>query len=369
MPNLCGRWLSRLELARYAGEGRQLFGVELVTHADGPERGVRVLQFRSGSGLNFDVLVDRAMDLAGMVYRGTPIGWRSPTGFRSPWLHETDAEDGLGWSRSFSGMMNTCGLDHILAPAEESAERYHYRLRSRIKHGLHGRISFTPATLTSYGTRWEGDRCFLYAKGEVVQAAMFAENLLLERTIEVEVGTDTVTYHDRVRNRGFDPTPHALLYHVNLGWPLVDKDTRLVGVEGPLVHFHDPDKTDIGPFAQATPQSGWNEQVYEHEVKPGSDAMVQVGLANQNFVAPSGETGLALEIGYDANALPAFFQWQNFQEGVYVVGLEPATTHAGTREEWFERGEMKILEHAQSADYTLQLTPRVGESAMALLQQ
>ena len=48
-----------------------------------------------------------------MIFRGVPIGWRSPTGFRSPWLHEMDAEDGLGWPRSFSGMLNSCGLDHI----------------------------------------------------------------------------------------------------------------------------------------------------------------------------------------------------------------------------------------------------------------
>ena len=47
---------------------------------------------------------------------------------------------------------------------------------------------------------------------------------LLDSTleVEVEVGTDTIRMRDRVTNLGFDPTPHALLYHVNLGWPVVD---------------------------------------------------------------------------------------------------------------------------------------------------
>jgi hypothetical protein len=52
------------------------------------------MRFRTGSGLSFDIMVDRAMDLGGMSFRGVAIGWHSPTGFRSPWLHEADAEDG-----------------------------------------------------------------------------------------------------------------------------------------------------------------------------------------------------------------------------------------------------------------------------------
>ena len=33
---------------------------------------------------------------------------------------------------------------------------------------------------------------------------------------------------DTVTNHGFDLTPHMLLYHINLGWPLVDEGSRLV---------------------------------------------------------------------------------------------------------------------------------------------
>ena len=109
MPTLFGRSFTRAELERHVGDTSQLFGVDLLEHGDGVERGVRLLRFRTGSGLAFDVLVDRAMDLAGLDWRGVPLGWRLPTGFRSPWLHEHDAEDGLGWLRSFSGLLNTWG--------------------------------------------------------------------------------------------------------------------------------------------------------------------------------------------------------------------------------------------------------------------
>src|SRR5262245_3172245 len=92
MPRLYGSDYTRAALLRHFGSTSQVFGVRLLTCADGAERGVRVLQFRTGTGLSFEVLVDRCMDFGSMEYRGAAIGFHSPTGFRSPWLHETDAE-------------------------------------------------------------------------------------------------------------------------------------------------------------------------------------------------------------------------------------------------------------------------------------
>ena len=369
MPTVLGQTFSRRELARRVGDFSQLFGVDLLSHSDGRERALRILRFRTGSGLSFDIMVDRAMDLGGMTLRGVPIGWHSPTGFRSPWLHEVDAEDGLGWLRSFSGMMNSCGLDHIMGATADTAEHFCYPDRTRVFHTLHGRISYQPARLTGYGERWDGDQCYLYAEGEIRQAAMYGENLILERRIEVEVGSDTVTFHDRVRNLGFYPTPHALLYHINLGWPLVDKATRLVApIQSTPFTVHDPKATDIGPIEQADPQSDFFQQVYEHRVAAGDDGTAGAALINDSFKTPAGETGLALEIAYDGRAMPALFQWQNLQEGNYVVAIEPATVHGGSRADWKERGELQILEHGDQRDYRLAITPHAGTVAIDALQ-
>ena len=369
MPTVLGKTFSRRELARRVGDFSQLFGVELLSHCDGRERALRMLRFHTGSGLSFDIMVDRAMDLGGMTFRGIPIGWHSPTGFRSPWLHEVDAEDGLGWLRSFSGMMNSCGLDHIMGATEDTSEHYCYPDRARVFHTLHGRISYQPARLTGYGERWDDDRCYLYAEGEIRQAAMYGENLILERRIEVEVGTDTVTFNDRVRNLGFYSTPHALLYHINLGWPVIDKETRLVApIQSTPFRVHDPQATDIGPIEQADPQSRFFQQVYEHQVVAEDDGTARAALINDGFQTPAGEIGVALEIAYDGRAMPALFQWQNLQEGNYVVAIEPATVHGGSRSDWKERGELQILNHGDQRDYRLAITPHAGAAAISALQ-
>ncbi|MER3487081.1 MAG: DUF4432 domain-containing protein, partial [Chloroflexota bacterium] len=112
MPTLWGEEFSRRELMRRIGELEQVAGVRLVTLSDGTERGVRVLEFRTGTGFAFDVLVDRAFDIGRCELRGRALGWQSGVGFAGPWYAE---QGGLGWLRTWGGgLLTTCGLEHAL---------------------------------------------------------------------------------------------------------------------------------------------------------------------------------------------------------------------------------------------------------------
>ena len=77
---LFGEDLTRRELMRRVGRLDQVAGVRLVTLGDGAERGVRLLEFRTGTGFEFDVVVDRAFDVgrcehAGRRRRNGPRWW------------------------------------------------------------------------------------------------------------------------------------------------------------------------------------------------------------------------------------------------------------------------------------------------------
>src|SRR5712675_1498225 len=151
MANLYGQSLTRREISQRAGMLSQFAGVRLMTLSDGVERGVRLIEFRTGTGFRFTALVDRALDVADCDYRGAAIGWHSPAGFRHPGLHEYEGEGRLGFLRSFSGLLVTCGLDHILFMHEEPAGHYVYGPRTSVKHSIHGRVSTIPGRLTGYG--------------------------------------------------------------------------------------------------------------------------------------------------------------------------------------------------------------------------
>jgi hypothetical protein len=363
---ILGRNISLDDVESHVGSFSQLFGVDLVTHENGLQRGNRVLIFRTGSGLIFEVQVDRAMDLSGMNYLGVPIGWESPAGLRSPSLHEFNAEDGFSWARSFSGLMNSCGLDHIHAPETDNAAHFNHPPRPEITFSLHSRIAYTPALLTGYGVRWGRERAFLYATGEVRQATVFGENFVLERRIEVEVGTSRVVYADTVRNLSYNTVPHAYLWHINLGWPLLSAGARMISpVAETSWSLREEESGEKGAFEQTGPRHPTTQQVYDHHVRLDADGTARAALIHDDFAHPAGARGLALEIAYDGRAMPALFQWQFFQSGNYVTAIEPSTTHAGSRADWHARKEFKLLSHNDSASYRLELTPHIGATAIA----
>ena len=70
MVELYGQFRSRRDIAASAGSSAQFFGVRLMTLGDGGERGVRLLEFRTGTGLRFTVMIDRGFDIAECEYRG-----------------------------------------------------------------------------------------------------------------------------------------------------------------------------------------------------------------------------------------------------------------------------------------------------------
>ncbi|WP_419999016.1 aldose 1-epimerase family protein [Streptomyces boninensis] len=359
---LHGQDLSQRELAAVSGEVSAAGGVRLVTLADGAERGIRTLEFRTGSGLAFDVLVDRCMDIGAAEHAGAAFGWRSRTGFRHPGLHEHGDEDGLSWLRSFSGLTVTGGLDHTLFGGEVDASGYRYPPRTSVRHGLHGRVANLPARLTGYGERWDGDRCVLWAEGEIRQAAVFAENLALTRRIEADLGGDEIRLTDTVTNPGFDPMPHMFLYHINLGWPLLDEGSRFLAPVAKMLWQSDSvAEQGIDHRTLPAPQPGFIEQVYEHELAELADGRTAAAVVNDRL-------GFAVSVEWDQASFPCFFQWLNVRAGDYAIGLEPSTHHVAGDAAAREDRSMIWLGPGESRTYRTSFRVHRGADALAALE-
>jgi hypothetical protein len=351
MPELYGRRYSRDELSRRTGRLAQAASVRLVTLADGVERGVRVLEFTTGSGFAFEVVVDRAFDIGRCEHAGRPLAWTSAVGFAGPWYHEPE---GLGFFRTFGGgLLTTCGLDHALFVAEDTAEQYHYPPKPTESYGLHGRVSNRPARLAAYGERWDGDDCVLFAEGEVLQASVFGEQLLLRRRVEARVGESRLVLRDEVVNVGHDVTPHMLVYHVNVGWPVVDEGSELL-VPATAVEPRGDHPVE-GYRTMHAPERGYVEQVFEHEVVAEPDGCVPVAVVNRNL-----DLG-AYEV-FRRDQLPHHFVWRMLGEGTYVLGIEPSTNRTAGRLDARARGELIELAPGESRRYELELGALTGKN-------
>jgi hypothetical protein len=253
----------------------------------------------NGGGLEFDVHPDRALDIGAASVNGVPLAWLSSTGITRPESYEPE---GRGWLRTFGGgLVTTCGLDSFGPPADDEDG----------VAGMHGRIGAVSARVTEVTVTPE----LITIAGEVRQSGVFQENLVLRRRITSRVGSTAFTIDDTVTNEAEGSSPHMVLYHVNLGWPLVDAGT-VIDIPAASVNPRDADavegmdrRAEIGE-----PQIGYREQLYIHEAGPEHVARVT-----------NASRGLALTLRY-SDALPAIFEWKLTATKHYVLGLEPANT-------------------------------------------
>jgi hypothetical protein len=318
---------------------------------------VRVIEFRTGSGFAFDVVVDRSFDIGRCEMAGRPLNWQSNAGIVAPWFYENDE---WGWFRAWGGgMVVTCGLDHTLLSGEDDASNFNQtHIFKTVKYGLHGRIGGLPARLVGYGERWEGDECVLWAEGEVLQSAIFGEHLLLRRRIEARVGKSSFTIHDEVENVGHNVTSHMLLYHCNAGFPIVDEGSKLL-----VPSLKTTTDYDVTPELMASyktlsgPIKDYSEKCFEHKLVAERDGKVPVAVVNRPL-------GLGVYQVFDIDQLPHHTVWRMMGEGAYAMAMEPSTNRDAGRWDARERGELLFLDPGATRAYDLEIGALDGQPAI-----
>ena len=336
MTHLFKRDWQPSELLPFVGDISQLGGVRLLTLDDGSERGVRAAELRSGEGFSLTILLERGMDIAQAEYRGLPLAWISPTGAVAPQFYEPQ---GIGWLNTFhGGLLCTCGLTQAGVPNTDQGEEF----------GLHGRISHIPARQVAWGDAWEGNQYSFWISGQMREVSALGRDLRLKRRISMTLGQPALTIQDRVENHGYQPAPHMLLYHFNLGFPLLSPQSRLE-VESLAVEPRDPTASrGLGEhLAFEPPTPGYAEQVFYHQVAADAHGFAQARLVNP-------ELGLGIQLRYRQRELPELIQWKQVGQGAYVLGLEPANCRPEGRSAARQRGKLVELAPGESVDYLLE---------------
>jgi Domain of unknown function (DUF4432) len=350
---LWGREWTRQELLARVGRLEQVAGIRLLEGGDGAERGVRILRCVSGAGFDFEILVDRGFDIGGAWLNGQPLAWSSPAGLVGPWYCDPA---GIGWFRSFpGGLVSTCGLDHTLLGGADDSTVFNYPHRATETYGLHGRYTGLPARLAGYGATWDGDNCVLWAEAEILQAALFGEQLLLRRRVETDLGGISLRITDTVTNIGPTSCPHMMLYHCNVGFPVVDAGAELIYPAGPGTCVSDASSPD---YQQLTgPSAGFVEECYEHDMHAGPGGLVGAAVVNRAI-------GLGVFQRYDGAALPHHITWRQLGTVAYVVAMEPSTNRDAGRFDARARGELQYLAPGETRRYQLQVGALAGTDAI-----
>ncbi len=290
--------LTRDEVERHSLDMRQFIDFRQSTLPNG----MRIIEAYNSSGLSFTILPDRGMDIWGATYKGVPLTWISQGSPHPPDMAQS-------WLRQFNGgLLTTCGLMHV-GPREQDDNTGEIR-------DIHGQYSRLRAGEVNVDRHWYGNTDYsVWLNAEVSESRMFGEQLVLRRSYGLELGQSTITIWDTVTNRGDQPAPLMMLYHFNLGYPLVREGARL---HTPNIAVYPRDEAARAghkrwsEYGRGTPL--FDEQVYFHHLKAKPNGFTKVMMGNED---------LAVALDWDTGSLPYFTQWKNTRQGIYVNGIEP----------------------------------------------
>jgi Domain of unknown function (DUF4432) len=332
MPFLFGREWSPDELQQRAGDLSPLAGIQRITLAEGRAEGMRVAEVWTGGGLRFRILLDRALDVHAAEHAGRPLAWIHPA-LAGPEQYDPE---GHGWLSTFGGgLVTTCGLTHYGQPEEG--------------YGLHGRISHTRAAAVRVTQEWRGEDYLLEIAGEAREATALGESLLLSRRITTRLGATSLTIADTVRNEGSRPAPHMLLYHCNLGFPVVSPDSELVGDTGAVRPRDEIAAGGLdGHRRFEPPRPDAPGQVFFHDPPPRPDGRVRVAIVNRAL-------GFGAFLSYRAAELPCLTQWRRLATGGYVCALEPGTNWEAPRRRLEAEGRLRRLAPGEEVAYEIEI--------------
>lgn len=272
----------------------------------------RVAHINSGNGFRAVVAIDRGGDLVEASFGAVNLAYLSPNDYKPPnHAYHRDAEWLTGWP---GGLMTTCGPGRMGEPRTEGGENV----------SLHGRFSSTPAAVLEVtNPNFAAGETEMRIALRIRDTRVFGPSIEITRTWRCDFGQAVLKLEDRVQNVGDELCAHGILYHINLGYPLLDEGARLVlsghatGAclyEGYSTQQLESLKNIPGPNEKFR---GNREGLIITEPTAGKDGWIRTGLINP-------QRTLGLEISYPPSVLPRLANWQHFgPRGSYATALEP----------------------------------------------
>lgn len=290
---------------------QQVASLRRYTLSEGRGKGLDVIDCDNGK-IRFLLNVSKACDVMQLYHEGKNMSFLSKNAF-------TGRETGF-LSRFEGGMLYTCGLDS--AGGREGFE-------------LHGSLHNIPAEIV----RAECNEQEIVVEAWIRDTALFGKNLLLKRKITAKLGADSFTLEDVLVNQGFKDEEYCLLYHVNVGYPMLDEGVKIFVDELSCVPRTPWAEQNAGSrYVITEPLNGQEETCYFLKLKTGKVEVVNEKLAK------------TLTLTYSLDTLPCFVEWRSMASGDYALGIEPSTT------ELDDRFAYKTIKAGEEISFALQIS-------------
>ena len=333
--------MKKQDIPRHVGHMSQIAEIREISYQEGRAKGMNGWQIKNGP-LRFTVMKDKGLDISELSYKGINMSFLSKPGLQGRNHYDTNGQEA---QRSImGGMIFTCGLENICAPYIGDRE-----------YPMHGRIRTTPAEHTGEKVCWEGDEYHLSVCGEMREAELFGENLVLKRKISTIFPGKQIIIEDEIENQGFREEPAMLLYHFNVGYPLLEEGTKIILPTKKVT----PRDEAAAPFTEKycimeAPKDREPEYVFLHELAEDGEGNTFAAVINE-------KTGFGIRLDFNRKNLPYFMEWKSLASGDYVVGLEPANSSVYGRAYHEENGNLHTIKPFARENNRLVITILEGE--------
>lgn len=342
--------MDKRKMYQYVGSMQQLAYVRPMTYTEGRSSGLKAYEVKNGE-MSFHVLADKCLDVTDLSYKGMNINFLSKPGLQGRNHYDTNGEEAL---RSImGGFFFTAGLENICAPCTIEGKDY----------PMHGRIRTTPGEHLSADAFWQDEEYVLKVQGEMREAELFGENMVLRRSIETHYGEKSFTVTDEITNEACRKEPLMLLYHINMGYPFLDENTELWIPTRKVTPRDDAAAGHENLYDRMeAPKDLEPEYVFIHDLKTDDALNTFVCVVNR-------EKKIALKIEFNMKNLPYFMEWKSIASGDYVIGLEPSNSSVYGKTWHVEHDCVHYLEPFASEKNVLRFTFADGQEEMDALEK
>lgn len=290
------------------------------------------------------ILPTRGMSIWQLESKGIRFGWDSPiAGPVHPSAVPIFDPSGIGWLEGFDELVVRCGLESNGAPEFDNA--------GHLIYPLHGRIGNIAAQSLAIEYNEASGR--VEVVGEMLESRMFVKRLRLRSRIRFQAGNANVELLDDVTNDLAKPATMQLLYHINVGSPVLDKGAKLEAAIDQLAPKDSLSASEVESWNDYdSPQDGYSERVYFARLRADDSNLTTAMLRSADK-----QTGLA--VTYNTNGLPRFVLWKNTaaESDGYVTAMEPATNYPNTRSFEQSQGRVVQIEPGDTKSFRLKLQP------------
>ncbi len=339
--------MNKKELFKRIGSIQQLAYARPVVYREGRSEWMNAVEVKCGD-LFFHSQTDKCMDLADLSYKGINLSFMAKPGLEGRNPYDTAGAEA---QRSIMcGFFFTCGLESICGPHTLYGKDY----------PMHGRMRTTPAEHTGCDVIADDDGGVrVVLTGEMREAELFGENMVLRRRIETVLGENSILLTDEIENQSYRREPLMLMYHCNMGYPFLDESCELYAPSAKVNGREEWSDQHLDRWnLMDPPEDNAEEYVYIHELAADEKQDTMCLFVNRNL-----NIGLVME--WNRKNLPYFNEWKSTASGDYVVGLEPANSKAYNRQYHDEHGLLRYLDPFEKERFSLKFTVVEGDEKIA----